>query len=87
MRMKISEIQIQLVKPQNGLVGFCSFVYDDTFYLGSIAIFTRLKGGYRLVYPTKKGGKQDINIFHPINKDFGELIEIEVIKELDKIIK
>ena len=84
--MNINEFQIQLVKPSNGLIGFCSFVIDDCFYMSSVAIYSRLKGGYRLVYPTKKGGNKDVNIFHPINKEVGELLEQKVTEELTKLI-
>ena len=60
---RLSEIQIIPIKPQNGLVAFASFVLDGNLYLGSIGIVTRLNGGYRLVYPTKKVGDRSLNIF------------------------
>ena len=82
---KISEIQIVPIKPNNGLVGFASFVLNDGLYLGSIGIFTRPEGGYRLTYPTKKVGNRDINIFHPINKEFAEAIEKTVIKKFEDV--
>ena len=64
---KISEIQITPVKPNNGLIAFCSFVLYEAVYCSSIALFTRPDGTIRLVYPTKKLGSKDLNIFHPIN--------------------
>ncbi len=85
--MNISEIQIIPVKPMNGLVAFASFVLDDNLYLGSIGILTRPEGGYRLVYPTKKVGIRNINIFHPINKAFAESIEKEVIVKFEDVMK
>lgn len=85
--MDISEIQIIPIKPQDGLVAFASFVLDNHIYLGSIGIFTRPEGGYRLVYPTKKVGMRSINIYHPINKDFAETIEKEVIKSFEDVMK
>ena len=85
--IKISEVQIIPVKPQNGLVAFASFVLDDRLYLGSIGIFTRPEGGYRLVYPTKKVGVRNINLFHPINKDFAQTIEKEVIGKFEDVMK
>lgn len=85
--MTISEIQIVPVKPQDGLVGFASFILDGYLYLGSIGIMTRLEGGFRLVYPTKKVGFRNINIFHPINKSFAESIEKEVIKRFEDVMK
>lgn len=83
--MKISEIQIIPIKPQDGLVAFASFVLGNSLYLGSIGIITRPEGGYRLVYPTKKVGARSINIFHPINKTFAESIEKEVISKFEDV--
>ncbi|MDD5432502.1 MAG: septation protein SpoVG family protein [Candidatus Omnitrophica bacterium] len=85
MNVKISEIQILPIKPLNGLVAFASFLLNDSLYLGSIAIMTRPQGGYRLLYPTKKVGARNLNIYHPINKEFAELIEKEVIMKFEKV--
>ena len=85
MKPKLTEIQIIPIKPQNGLVAFASFVLDGNLYLGSIGIVTRLSGGYRLVYPTKRVGSKSLNIFHPINKKFARLIESEIIKKFEKV--
>src|SRR3989338_2808923 len=85
--MSITEIQIIPIKPQDGLVAFASFVLDNNLYLGSIGILTRPEGGYRLVYPTKKLGTRSINIFHPINKEFAQSIEKEVISKFEDVMK
>jgi stage V sporulation protein G len=85
MTHQLKEIQIIPIKPQNGIVAFTSFVLDDCLYLSSIAIITRPQGGYRLVYPTKKVGSREINVFHPINKDFAQIIEKAVIKKLEEV--
>ena len=83
---KISEIQVIPVKPKEGLIGFASFVLDEKYYLSSVAIYTRLDGsGYRLVYPTKKVGERNINIFHPINREVAEAIEEEVVKKVNEL--
>ena len=73
------------IKPQNGLVAFASFVLDKNLYLGSVGVLTRPNGGYRLVYPTKKVGNKNINIFYPINKKFAQLVENEVVKQLEEV--
>ncbi len=71
----ISEINITPIKPQDGLVAFASIVVDS-LYLSSIAVHKRLDGnGYRIAYPTKKIGKQQLNIYHPIDKALGQSIE------------
>jgi len=85
--MKISEIQIIPIKPQNGLVAFASFVLENSLYLSSVGIITRPEGGYRLLYPTKKVGTRNINIFHPINKEFSQSIEKEVISKFEDVMK
>lgn len=85
MKTKISEIQILPIKPQNGIVAFASLVLNDSLYLGSIAVMTRIQGGYRLIYPTKKIGIKSFNIYHPICKEFAELIEEEVIKKFEEV--
>ncbi len=87
MNHQITEIQIIPIKPQNGIVAFVSFLLDNSLYLSSIAIMTRPQSGYRLVYPTKKVGNRDINIFHPINKAFAQFIEEAVIKKLEEVMK
>jgi DNA-binding cell septation regulator SpoVG len=84
--MKISEIQITPVKPRDGLVAFASFVVDGELYCGSVAIFTLpFRNGFRLVYPTKKVGETQLNLFHPINKLAGEQIERSVIKKYEEV--
>lgn len=85
--LKISETQIVPVKARDGLVGFASFVYNDSFYLGSIGIYTRPQGGYRLTYPTRKGANDKFNIFHPINREVAEEIEKMVISKFEDVMK
>lgn len=87
MKPNISEIQIVPIKPINGLIGFTSFVLDNSLYLGSIGIYTRPEGGYRLTYPTKKVGNRNINIFHPINKEFADEIEKVIISKFEDVTK
>jgi stage V sporulation protein G len=81
----ISEIQFYPVKPQDGLLGFVSFVLDGKFWMGSVAVFTRREGGYRLVYPTRKVAGQNINVFHPINPEVGLQVEQAVSEKVAEI--
>jgi len=85
MENRLTEIQIIPIKPQNGLVAFASFVLDDNLYLGSIGIVTRPRGGYRLVYPTKKVAGRSLNIFYPIEKEFALAIENEVVRRFEEV--
>lgn len=82
----LNEIQIIPVKPCNGLIAFCSFVLHQEICLSSIAIYTKPEGNYRLVYPTKKVGKQSISLFYPINKKIGDQILGEVIKVFEDVV-
>ena len=82
----ITEVNIIPIKPKEGLVAIASCVINNEFYLGSIGIYTKLKGGYRLTYPNKKSGNSTINIFHPIEKELGDTIENAIIQEYENLI-
>lgn len=85
--MRITEIQIIPIKPKSGLVALASVVFENSLYLGSIGIYTRIDGsGYRITYPTKKIGNKNINIYHPINKETSKTIEEAIISEAEKIL-
>jgi len=85
--MKITEVQIIPIKPNNGLVAFVSIVVENSLYLGSIGVYTKLNGsGYRITYPTKKIGERNINIYHPINKETSKAIEKAIISKAEKIL-
>lgn len=81
----VSEITIIPIKPKNGLVALASCVLDNKFYFGSIGIYTKLAGGYRLTYPTKKVGTHSINIYHPINKEAGDAVEAAIISKYEEL--
>lgn len=83
---KVSEVNVIPIRPKNGLVALASCVIDEKFYIGSIGIYTKLKGGYRITYPNKKSGSSVINIFHPITKELGDLIESEVISAYEELL-
>jgi len=84
--MKITEIQIIPIKPRDGLIAFASIALENSLYLGSIGVHTRLNGsGYRITYPTKKIGERNINIYHPINKETSKVIEEAIIAKVKKI--
>lgn len=87
MKPLITEIQIIPVKPNNGLIAFCSFILFESLYCSSIAIYSRPDGSYRLVYPTKKLSSKDISLFYPINKEFGDSILREVIQKFEDVMK
>ncbi len=85
----LSEVQIIPIKPHNGLLAFCSFIINNSFYVGNVAIYSRLDGsGYRLVYPNKvisNGAK--INCFYPINNKSAQAIEEQVVEAFLNLIE
>ena len=86
--MKISEIRINLIKPQDGLIGFASLVINGDLYLSGIGIHRKLSGeGYRLTYPTRKSSSRDFEIFHPINRSSGQKIETAIFGRLNDVLK
>lgn len=78
--MKITEINIALVKPNKGLIGFASFVINSNFYMGCVGIFARPEGGIRLVYPKKDG----LDCFHPLSRSVAEPITLAVQAKLQE---
>ena len=88
MNITVSEIEIIPIKPHNGLLAFTSFILNSAFYIGDVAIYSRLsKPGYRLVYPVKvlaNGAK--VNCFHPINNAASQIIEDAVVKKYSSLI-
>lgn len=83
----ISEIEIVPVKPKDGLVAFVGFTLFNAIHCSSVAIFTKPDGGYRLSYPTKKVGEQNMPIFYPINKYIGEEITKHIVYRYEELMK
>lgn len=78
--MKVSEVNVTPIKPNEGLVAFASCVIDDQLYLGSFGVHKRLDGtGYRITYPIKKINDRQLNYFHPITKAAGLAIEQAIV--------
>ena len=85
--MQITEVDIAFVKPKDGLIAFASVVLDDQLYLSGIAIHSKLVGsGYRLTYPTRRIGKVQFSLFHPIRRQIGLAIEQAVIDKLKNVV-
>lgn len=87
MTVKISEVQISFVKPNDGIIGFASLLVNDSIYLNSIAIHKKLNGtDYRITYPTKKlSAENSINLFHPINRQTSLAIEHAIFSKLKEV--
>ncbi len=83
MNLHLTEIQVVPIKPKDGLIGFASLVFDRCIYLGSIGIYTRPQGGYRLTYPMKGA----INVFYPINRETAEAFEEAIVTKFEEVMK
>lgn len=83
--LKVSEINVVPVKPQNGLLAFASFVLEEAIYCGSVGIMNRPNGGYRLLYPTKQVAGHRFDIFHPITSEAGRAIEEAVLAKYEEV--
>ena len=84
----VSEVNITLIKPCNGLIGFATLLWDGCVYLSSIGIHQKLDGsGYRLTYPTRKAGAQSIALFHPTTRAASAAIEQAVFARLKDVMK
>lgn len=82
LKMKISEIHIEFIKPRDGLIGFASFVINEDIYISSVAIHKKLNGdGYRLTYPSKG----NFTICHPINRNASQEIEAAIFSKLKNV--
>jgi DNA-binding cell septation regulator SpoVG len=82
MKIQISEVKIEFIKPCDGIVAFASVVINDAICLSSIAIYKKLSAeGYRITYPSK--GK--FNIFHPISREAGYAIETAVLEKFQEV--
>lgn len=82
--MKITEVEVILVKPNSGLIAFASFVLDDNIYLSNIAIHKKLNSDeYRLTYPCKGA----FTVFYPITRTASLKIEKTIINKLKNVMK
>jgi DNA-binding cell septation regulator SpoVG len=80
--IKITEVQIEFIKPNNGMIGFASILIDDSIFLSSIAIHKKLNAeGYRITYPSKG----QFSIFYPINKEISRQIEEAIFEKLNDV--
>ena len=80
--IKITEVQIEFIKPNNGMVGFASVLINDSIFLSSIAIHKKLNAeGYRITYPNKG----QFSIFYPINKEVSRQIEEAIFEKLNDV--
>jgi len=88
MKIYLSEIQIMpCCRPKNGLLAFANFILNNSFFVGNVAIYSRLnQKGYRLVYPLKMlPNGAPIQCFHPINRQVADAIEQQIVDKFKKL--
>ena len=85
--MKIKDVNIIPVTPSNGLIAFASLTIDDGLLLDSIAIYRKLGGGLRLLYPSKRVKSSEVTVFHPLNREISKQIENAIFEEFKNVFK
>ncbi len=84
--MDVSEVNITPVKASGSLVAFASCVINGSLYVGSIGLHSLLDGsGFRIVYPAKKVGQRQMNVYHPITKEAGQAIEKAIVGKMNEL--
>jgi len=84
--MQITKVQVRKIVPKDGLVGFASFVIEDSLYVGNIGVFSRLnQDTFRLIFPEKKIKDKKIPIFYPVTSDFYYILEQLVNEKIKEI--
>ena len=82
MKIQISEVKIEFIRPCDGLVAFASVVINDAICLSSIAIHRKPgTNDYRITYPNKGS----FSIFYPINRTTSKQIEEEIFNKLNEV--
>lgn len=85
---RVTEVQIIPIKAKDGLVAFASVVVNESLFLGSIGVHSKIDGsGYRLTYPTKNVGGKEMNVYHPINCQTSRAIEDAIIEKVKNVIE
>jgi len=76
MNHQISNIHINKIIPQKGLIAFASFTVDEKFHFTSVGIHQKRDGsGLRLTYPTRKIGERSMYVFKPLQPELSHAIE------------
>lgn len=74
--MGITKVELLPIQPRDGLMAFACIELDDQFYISSIGVHKKRNGsGYRITYPTRKVGDQNLTICHPTHPNLSREIE------------
>ncbi|MGE4573293.1 septation protein SpoVG family protein [Parachlamydia sp.] len=84
--MCITKVELLPIRPQNGLMAFACVEIDHQFYVNSIGVHKRRDGkGYRITYPTRKVGEQNLTIFHPTEPSLSKEIEEAICSKAEEV--
>ena len=88
--MKITEVKIKLIVNGAQLKGIAQVSLDDVFLVKDIKI-VQGKEGLFIAMPSKKveinGEVKHIDIAHPLNNTFREILSKAILEEFDKELK
>jgi len=85
--MTITEVQIVPIKEKDGLLAIASVVFDNSFFLGSIGVYTKQNSpGYRITYSIKSNSGRNFSIYHPIRRDVSKAIEQAVLSKAEAVL-
>jgi len=78
--LKISEVSIELIENDSGLLGFTNFVINDDFKICNVAIYSCLNSpvGIRLVFPVKEYKGTQLKTVYPIHQASYEAVAVAV---------
>lgn len=79
----VTEVRLTPIQPIGGMIAIARIVLNNAVALDSIGVHAKLSGGYRLTYPNKN----DRQLFQPISKEVGNVIENAIFDEVSKTLK
>lgn len=81
--MEITEISIKL-RDEKKLKAFVNVAFDNVFAVKGMKVIKGSKG-YLLCMPSRKSDEAQRDIAHPINREFRQKIEKEILEEYHKV--
>ena len=82
--MQVTEIHIHPINHQSkGLIAFAHIIIDESLMLGSIGIYEKRDGGFRITYPQKGNGY----VFHPVSKPLSQVLENAIISKVKNVME
>ncbi|MBS4170328.1 Uncharacterized protein NEOC95_001054 [Neochlamydia sp. AcF95] len=84
--MSITKAELLPIKPPNGLIAFACIEIDHQFYISSIGVLKRRdETDYRITYPTRKVGEQNLTLSHPTEPCLSKAIEQAICNKAEEM--